>query len=270
MPSFLSKSTWLAEPNLPFLRSQRGCGKALTSSTGENSSVGSTVVPTGTSTIRPSDLTDHAYEHEDAQPQDSPSNRYEDTSQASLLKRGTGFRQQVDATIERYRLFATGDLPLSHPDLTSWTYRSAVAEPTISTALSMDTKKLEMPNFVRLMVFAHDHVMKITAGLEKSGHNTGSAHYVGNAIDVRTTGVNRETVNQFMLDATNAGLSVRDERKKPEGQKKWGGPHIHLEVPTKARPMYILVSPAFYSTPPPGTRVREPESANSSKVSSRR
>ncbi len=60
-------------------------------------------------------------------------------------------------------------------------------------------------------------------------HNPGSAHYRGRAIDVRTRDKTPQQVEQFIRDARAAGYRVRDERRRPAGQRVWSGPHLHLE-----------------------------------------
>lgn len=62
------------------------------------------------------------------------------------------------------------------------------------------------------------------------GHNTGSAHYAGLAVDVKTRDKRPEDVERFMRLARLSGINVRDERVRPRGQRVWGGPHVHLQV----------------------------------------
>lgn len=61
-------------------------------------------------------------------------------------------------------------------------------------------------------------------------HNKGSKHFMGLAIDVRTRDKSAKEVTDFMNLAINEGLKVFDERKRPPGQKVWGGPHLHIEI----------------------------------------
>lgn len=64
------------------------------------------------------------------------------------------------------------------------------------------------------------------------GHNAHSRHYVGKAIDVSV-----RNKDQFDIDILTTvlhdrwGLIVRDERKRPRGQKVWRGSHLHLSIP---------------------------------------
>jgi hypothetical protein len=60
-------------------------------------------------------------------------------------------------------------------------------------------------------------------------HNTGSKHYQGKAIDVRTRDKSPEEIAAFMAKAQQQGFRVLDERQRPAGQAVWGGPHLHLE-----------------------------------------
>jgi hypothetical protein len=40
-----------------------------------------------------------------------------------------------------------------------------------------------------------------------------------------------EEIQEFIDAAQRAGISVRDERTRPAGQRVWDGPHLHLSVP---------------------------------------
>lgn len=81
-----------------------------------------------------------------------------------------------------------------------------------------------------LISFAQDH--SLTVGSTTGGrHNVGSKHYTGNAIDIKGSGgFDDSKVNLLKQAASERGLLVRDERRKPPKQKVWGGPHIHIEV----------------------------------------
>lgn len=59
-------------------------------------------------------------------------------------------------------------------------------------------------------------------------HNKGSAHYEGRALDLRTRDKSPEEIAQMIAQLEAMGLSVRDERIQPKGQKVWGGPHLHV------------------------------------------
>lgn len=61
-------------------------------------------------------------------------------------------------------------------------------------------------------------------------HNVGSKHYEGKAIDFRSRGLTEEFVAHLERDAQQSGLTLRDERQRPPGQKVWNGPHWHLET----------------------------------------
>ena len=70
----------------------------------------------------------------------------------------------------------------------------------------------------------------VTARNEKAGHNPGSRHYVGEAIDVRTAGKTNAEIADFVSFMSAQGYVVRDERQRPSGQAVWGGPHVHVEA----------------------------------------
>lgn len=61
-------------------------------------------------------------------------------------------------------------------------------------------------------------------------HNKGSLHYQGRAIDVSVTGKSDAEIKAFIAAAKAAGIRVVDERRRPKGQKVWGGAHLHLEA----------------------------------------
>jgi hypothetical protein len=79
-------------------------------------------------------------------------------------------------------------------------------------------------------------------------HNTGSAHYQGRAIDVSVRGKTPAEIDQFIREARNQGIQVRDERTHPPGQRVWHGPHLHLQVPPQPN---NTSSPGSGSTPLP-------------------
>lgn len=70
---------------------------------------------------------------------------------------------------------------------------------------------------------------EVTSGYDTDGHNTGSLHGAGWAVDVRTRDRTPEEVEELMSKARAAGFVVRDERTRPAGQAKWDGPHVHLQ-----------------------------------------
>lgn len=61
-------------------------------------------------------------------------------------------------------------------------------------------------------------------------HNSGSKHYRGLAMDVRTYDKTNAQVEEFMAFMRGNGYKVIDERKQPPNQKVWGGAHLHIEV----------------------------------------
>lgn len=93
-------------------------------------------------------------------------------------------------------------------------------------------KKRHVPTTSHLDVltsFAKDN--GLTVGSTTGGHhNTNSRHYTGNALDVKGSGAFDDARVKTLSDAAQArGLLLRDERKRPAGQKVWGGPHVHVE-----------------------------------------
>ncbi len=99
--------------------------------------------------------------------------------------------------------------------------------------LGVDTSKLaEHTEWIDLAAFAYGQGFVVTATTSAgTGHNRGSLHYVGRAIDIRTNDMSDEEIDAFIDAATRAGIHVRDERERPAGQAVWDGPHLHLSVP---------------------------------------
>jgi hypothetical protein len=99
--------------------------------------------------------------------------------------------------------------------------------------LGVDTSRLaEHTEWIDLAAFAYGQGFTVTATTSSgTGHNRGSLHYVGRAIDVRTSDMSEEEINSFIDAAQRAGIHVRDERERPAGQAVWDGPHLHLSVP---------------------------------------
>jgi hypothetical protein len=76
-----------------------------------------------------------------------------------------------------------------------------------------------------LSAFARQHGYVVTSST--GGHHLGWAHKAGRAIDVRTRGHSASSINSFMRDARQHGITVIDERRG--GNSAWSGPHIHLQ-----------------------------------------
>ncbi len=81
----------------------------------------------------------------------------------------------------------------------------------------------------RLIEFCIRNGLYVTSAHDGT-HNTGSKHYRGEAIDFCSRGLKPEFVEHLKRDAERHGLTLRDERKRPPGQKVYGGPHWHLEI----------------------------------------
>lgn len=86
-------------------------------------------------------------------------------------------------------------------------------------------------DFKDLVKIAEDNNFIVTS-TNGGSHNKGSKHYLGLAIDVRTRDKTAKQINDFIILLRNKGLKVIDERTRPEGQKVWGGPHLHIEIPS--------------------------------------
>lgn len=85
------------------------------------------------------------------------------------------------------------------------------------------------PHLDVLSDFAKEN--NLTVGSTTGGrHNANSLHPSGNAFDAKGSGgYDDATVKRLSARAAERGLLLRDERRRPRGQKVWGGPHLHFE-----------------------------------------
>lgn len=99
------------------------------------------------------------------------------------------------------------------------------------TTSSVNTNVLPSSNnYVEAMSkIAKDNGFTITS-TTGGEHNVDSPHYKGNAIDIRVRDKKDSDIDAIKSTYEKAGYIVRDERKKPTGQKVWGGPHLHIET----------------------------------------
>lgn len=81
--------------------------------------------------------------------------------------------------------------------------------------------------FEYLKEVARREHLRITSGWTKGGHNKGSKHYLGQAIDIDHRGVSDSVIARLR---ETYGLKVLDERSRPKGQAVWGGPHFHAQI----------------------------------------
>lgn len=85
----------------------------------------------------------------------------------------------------------------------------------------------------KMMDLARAKGFTVTSTVEGK-HNTGSKHYQGLAMDVRTYDKTNGQIEEFIKYMKGEGYIVRDERKQPTNQKVWGGPHLHIEIQTQS------------------------------------
>jgi len=124
---------------------------------------------------------------------------------------------------ERATLFGIGE-PGTSPTI------GAKGEAAQTRAADTGTKS----RISELLQFARLHNLRVTAGAgERSGHNRGSLHYLGRAIDVGARNMTDAMVENIRRLAAAVGINVIDERSRPQGQKVWTGPHLHLSFPTE-------------------------------------
>lgn len=88
---------------------------------------------------------------------------------------------------------------------------------------------MEFKNYKDIVALAEMENFHVTS-TNSGKHNVGSKHFKGLAIDVRTNDKTAFQCDQFIKLCREKGLIVRDERRKPLGQKVWSGPHIHIEI----------------------------------------
>lgn len=88
---------------------------------------------------------------------------------------------------------------------------------------------MEFNNFKDIVALAEKENFTVTS-TNSGKHNVGSKHYLGLAIDVRTRDKTAFKCDQFIKLCREKGLVVRDERRKPPGQKVWSGAHLHIEI----------------------------------------
>jgi hypothetical protein len=105
--------------------------------------------------------------------------------------------------------------------------------PLLFTALSNAEKgrktMSKYKDFKDLSALAKTHGFVVTS-TNGGKHNVGSKHYRGLAIDVRTRDKTVAEIQNFISVCLAERLTVRDERKRPVGQKVWSGSHLHIEI----------------------------------------
>ncbi len=90
-----------------------------------------------------------------------------------------------------------------------------------------------------LLRFARVHSLRVTSGefldgaghahYLHAGHNPGSLHYVGRAIDVSTHGLSDPEIEHLAGLAQVLGINTYAETERPAAGV-WTGPHLHLSV----------------------------------------
>lgn len=85
-------------------------------------------------------------------------------------------------------------------------------------------------NYKHLTTIAEQLGFVVTS-TTKGRHNANSKHYSGKAIDVSVRNQSSLMVDMLMQIMTDMGYVVLDERTRPDGQRFWSGPHIHIHSP---------------------------------------
>jgi len=81
----------------------------------------------------------------------------------------------------------------------------------------------------KMMALAKSKGFTVTSTVDGK-HNSGSKHYRGKAMDVRTYDKTDAQIQEFMKFMRGQGYKVVDERKRPPNQAVWGGAHLHIEI----------------------------------------
>lgn len=126
--------------------------------------------------------------------------------------------------------------------LMSWLFESNDFEPHTISDIYFDrynnSSKQDLP--INPVVEKLKKMGLNPSSVEGGTHNTNSLHMKGKALDLglnSTFGGSQQKMNEF-YDFLNSpegkrqfpNIKVRDERKKPIGQKIWSGSHLHLEL----------------------------------------
>ena len=92
------------------------------------------------------------------------------------------------------------------------------------TAISKDDRTFrDLQEFTKSMGFTPG---SSTGG----GHNEGSLHYSGKALDIRTKDKTPQQIAEFIAAALEKGFRIVDERVRPKPGSKWTGEHLHAEI----------------------------------------
>lgn len=142
------------------------------------------------------------------------------------------------------------NLRLEYSRLKSIELRSFLTENLSSTPdfLTTEPSQIGFSQWFSLAIFAWVHGFTVTGSNEKKGHNSGSLHYEGRAIDVRTRNKTADEVNALIAFLMKFHVGIKDERLHPPGQKVWTAPHLHLDIPKHDYPRRYtspLFNPAF-------------------------
>jgi hypothetical protein len=113
--------------------------------------------------------------------------------------------------------------------------------PTASIGMFSDSNQFRLEGTQHIDMFFDSARLgfTVTAGREE-GHNPGSLHGRGRAIDVRTRDQTTAQIDAFIAEMQQRGYRVRDERTRPPNQDVWTGPHLHLSAPERSTRTYSL------------------------------
>jgi hypothetical protein len=192
---------------------------------------------------------------------DQMKNRALEWMDASGFKRATGL-QEVAESLRNIQRLTSGESIFNEQNLRpSGGSYSLLSDSTGDKRYSLGSP-VELGTFEHtkpwadLYIWATSENFVITGANEKSGHNKNSAHYKGQAIDVRARGKTNREIDALIEKARSMNLKVRDERTRPEGQKVWSGPHVHIETRSTA-PNRIQQSEGS-TVQPSGVRLKLP------------
>lgn len=175
------------------------------------------------------------------------SSRFADWLQEGSFVKANSFWAEVDAILLRTYIEEHPDSDLSEKLLDRSKNRSQLlGKGNTSEFHLLSGSAYRWFDHAALSLFVRNRgftVVSTTGG----AHNTGSAHYKGQANDVRTRGKSPADVEKFIREARTLGIWVRDERIRPPRQAVWSGPHLHIDTLGPAGGRLTLERPTLLS-----------------------
>jgi hypothetical protein len=140
------------------------------------------------------------------------------------VKWGDDFNKKLNAYNKIAGTNYTLNTAVNTPKTTKSFNVTSTAKPVVNNQTFSNTKF----SLKGLIDFAKTNKWAVTS-TTGGVHNVGSNHGKGRAIDVSVKNKTSQQIADFKKLAQNKGYRVLDERVRPKGQKKWDGPHLHLD-----------------------------------------